>query len=85
MMAVMKREIRNYLKRPLFWLGVVIVILGVFIHLDPYLKIHYIRSEEELSINFPADEFPDRVHEGDVYEGYIPSSGENKDSCGKTV
>ena len=48
MMAIMKREIRNYLKRPLFWLGVVIVVLGVYVHLDPYLKIHYIWSEADL-------------------------------------
>ncbi len=78
MMAIMKREIRNYLKRPLFWLGVVIVVLGVYVHLDPYLKIHYIRSEEELLENFPAEDFPDQVHEGEVYEGYIPCSEEEQ-------
>lgn len=78
MMAIMKREIRNYLKRPLFWLGVVIVVLGVYMQLDPYLKIHYIKSEEELLENFPADEFPDQVHDGDVWEGYIPCSGEEQ-------
>ena len=64
MMAIMKREIRNYLKRPLFWLGVVIVVLGVYVHLDPYLKIHYIRSEEELLEIFWAEDFPYPVHVG---------------------
>lgn len=79
MTAIMKREVSNYLKRPLFWLGVAIVVLGVYMHLDPYLKIHYIRSEEELSSEiFPAGEFPEQVHEGDVYEGYIPCSKEEQ-------
>mgnify|MGYP000441173387 CR=1 FL=1 len=30
MIAIFKREIRNYLKRPLFWVGVLLVIYGVF-------------------------------------------------------
>ena len=29
MIAIFKREIRNYLKRPLFWVGVLLVIYGV--------------------------------------------------------
>lgn len=78
MIAIMKREIRNYLKRPLFWLGVAIVVFGVYMHLAPYLKIHYISSEEELSENFPATDFPDQVHDGDVWEGYIPCSEEEQ-------
>ena len=46
MIAVMKREIKNYLKRPLFWIGFFIVLAGVFHDLKPYMEIHYIRSEE---------------------------------------
>ena len=30
MIAIFKREIMNYLKRPLFWVGVLLVIYGVF-------------------------------------------------------
>lgn len=30
MIAVMKREIKNYLKRPLFWIEFFIVLAGVF-------------------------------------------------------
>lgn len=77
-MAVMKREIRNYLKRPLFWLGVAIVALGVFMDLDPYLKIHYIKPEEELSENFPGAGIPDFIYDGDIEEGYIPCSREEQ-------
>ena len=30
MVPIIKREIINYLKRPLFWLGIAIVVFGVF-------------------------------------------------------
>ena len=69
MTAIIKREIRNYLKRPLFWLGIMIVIFGVFQQLEPYLNIHYITSEKEI-----ANDYPDAVPEADVYDGYIPAS-----------
>ena len=69
MMAIMKREIRNYLKRPLFWLGVVIVVLGVYVHLDPYLKIHYIRS----------------FMKGRFMKDIFPAAKKNKGHCGKTT
>ena len=73
MKAIIKREIFNYLKRPLFWLAVVIVIFGVFKQLEPYLSIHYISSTEELE-----NDYPDIVHEGEVYEGYVPSDDEER-------
>ena len=67
MKAIIRREILNYLKRPLFWIAIVVVIFGVFQQLNPYLNIHYIASEEELE-----NEYPETVHEGEVFEGYIP-------------
>lgn len=71
MKAMIRREILNYLKKPLFWIAIVIVIVGVFQQLNPYLNIHYITSEEELK-----NDYPETVHEGEIFEGYIPSSEE---------
>ena len=71
MKAIIRREILNYLKRPLFWVAIVVVIFGVFQQLNPYLNIHYITSEDELK-----NEYPETVHEGEIYEGYIPVSTE---------
>lgn len=51
MKAIIRREILNYLKRPLFWIAIVVVIFGVFQQLNPYLNIHYITSEEELEMS----------------------------------
>lgn len=71
MKAIIQREILNYLKRPLFWIAIVVVIFGVFQQLDPYLNIHYITSDEELK-----NDYPDTVLEGEIFEGYIPSNEE---------
>lgn len=71
MKAIIRREILNYLKRPLFWVAIVVVIFGVFQQLNPYLNIHYITSEEALK-----NDYPETVHEGEIFEGYIPSSEE---------
>ena len=37
MIAIFKREIKNYLKRPLFWVGILLVLYGVFNTPSPYL------------------------------------------------
>ena len=42
MKAIIRREVINYLKRPLFWIAIVIVTFGIFQQLSPYLSIHYI-------------------------------------------
>lgn len=71
MKAIIRREVLNYLKRPLFWIAVVVMLLGVFQELNPYLGIHYITSEEELK-----NDAPEAVREGEIFEGYIPASEE---------
>lgn len=63
MIAIFK-EIKNYLKRPLFWVGIVLVIYGVFSATSPYLTTHYLTTGEEI-IN---DQSNTSV-EGEVYEG----------------
>lgn len=73
MSAVLRREIKNYLKRPLFWIGVLIVILGVFRNLEPYLDVGYVTEGEE-----PVNDYPDAFRDGDVYEGYVPSTEEER-------
>lgn len=72
MTAIMKREIKNYLKRPLFWIGVVLVIFGVYQNLATYLNIHYISSEEELQELH--QDYPEVHPDADVSDGYVPTS-----------
>lgn len=71
MKAIIRREILNYLKRPLFWLAIVVVIFGIFQQLNPYLTIHYITSEAEIK-----NDDPETVCENEIFEGYIPSKKE---------
>lgn len=68
MIAIFKREIKNYLKRPLFWVGILLVIYGVFDATSPYLTTHYLTQGEEI-----VNDYPDTVHLANVYEGYIPA------------
>lgn len=73
MLAILKGEVRNYLKRPLFWLGIAIVILEVYVDVSPYLNTHYLSPGEEI-----VNDYPETVREGDVFEGYVPSTKEEK-------
>lgn len=71
MLAILKRELKNYLKRPLFWIGVVIVIYGVFNTTNPYLTTHYLEAGEKI-----VNDYPKYTHSADVYEGYVPATPE---------
>ena len=66
MIAIFKREIKNYLKRPLFWIGMALVIYGVFSETSPYLTTHYIEPEEKVSNSSDAG-----VYEGEGRGGRI--------------
>ena len=71
MIAIFKREIKNYLKRPLFWVGIVLVVYGVFNSTSFYLTTHYLAPGEKI-----VNDYPDTIHLADVYEGYIPATPE---------
>ncbi len=71
MIAIFKREVKNYLKRPLFWIGIALVIYGVFDATSPYLTTHYLAQGEEI-----VNDYPDTIHLAEVYEGYIPANPE---------
>lgn len=68
MWPILKREVRNYMKNPLFWLGIAAGIWMIFQNVSPYLSIHYLAERESI-----VNDYPETVHEGDVYEGYVPT------------
>lgn len=68
MRSIMKREVKNYVKNPLFWLGMAIGVLMVFVNLKPYLNIHYFQEGETIG-NDDLKAYGD----ADVYEGYVPT------------
>lgn len=75
MLAVLKREVTNYLKRPLFWLGIAVVILGVYSQLNFYLQTHFLSPGEQI-----VNDYPETVHAGEPCEGYIPTPPEERRS-----
>ena len=48
MKAIIKREIKNFLKNPVFWAGLIIMLAGIYQILQPYLNLHYFASNEEI-------------------------------------
>lgn len=76
MKAIVKREIQNYLKSPLFWLGVLIVIFGVYQNVKPYLSIHYLSDKEEQKE--AVQEYPEMICDADVTDGYVPTEEEDR-------
>ncbi len=73
MLSILEREVKNYLKNPLFWIGALIVVLGVFQNVRPYLGIHYLAEGEEI-----VNDYPDSFRSAEVYEGYVPSTEEQR-------
>ncbi len=69
MIAIFRREVKNYLKRPLFWIGMLLVILGVFRTTSPYLTTHCLGPEEQV-----CNDCLETSNLAEVYEGYIPAN-----------
>ncbi len=68
MWSILKREVKNYVKNPLFWLGIAMGVLVVFYNVSPYLNIHYLREGEDI-----VNENPETYGDGDVFNGYVPT------------
>ena len=66
MKVIISREIKNYLRNPLYWIGALIIMATVFLCLKDYLNIRWYSVDEILTK-------PDDVTEddADVYYGYI--------------
>ena len=77
MKAILKREIKNFLKNPIFWAGLLIMVAGIYQILQPYLELHYFTSNAEIQ-NMSVSSLED----ADVMEGYIPVSDEERTENG---
>lgn len=67
MWPILKREIKIYMKKPLFWLGIAIGVWMIFQDVSPYLKIHYLNEGETI-----VNDDPETTRDGDVSRGYVP-------------
>lgn len=76
MKTIIKQEFKNYLKRPLFWVGILIVILGIYQMLTPYFNIHYFSPETKIP-DIPIEN-ASAIVDADIQDGYIMSTKEEQ-------
>ncbi len=77
MKAIICREFKNYMKNPLYWIGIVILTISIYGSLSEYLDIHFFsgsREVEQLKDAGPTD--------ADVMNGYIPTTPEEQMDVG---
>lgn len=68
MWSILKREVKNYMKNPLLWFGIAIIVLMMFQDVSPYLNIHYLAEGETI-----VNDYPETYRDGDVVDGYVPT------------
>ena len=69
MKVIMKRELKNYFKNPIYYVGILLIFFEVFQIMQPYLQLHYWESDAQV-------EAAKLEHRGDadVMDGYFPST-----------
>ena len=73
MRAILKREVKNYIRNPLLWLGIAVGALMIFQEVGSYLDIHYLAEGETI-----ANDYPETYRDGDVFDGYVPAKKEQR-------
>ena len=59
MKTIIKRSILDYLKNPVLWIGLIIIVASMYQCLSSYLQIHYIKQNEQITQNDVALEDAD--------------------------
>lgn len=73
MKAIIEREIKNYLKNPIYWLGIIVMIVSTFGCLEPYMNIKKFQSDEEIQALDNVN-----IMDADVMDGYVRVSEERQ-------
>ena len=68
MWLILKREVKNYMKKPLLWCGIAVCVFMIFQNVSLYLNIHYLAEGETI-----VNDYPDMYRNGDVMDGYVPT------------
>lgn len=70
---IIKQEIKNYLRNPLYYIGAILVFIEIYAMVSPYLQIHYFASEKEIE---KIDE--KEISDADIQNGYILADKEEQ-------
>ncbi len=76
--TIIKRELLNYLKNPIYYIGAILVFIGVYTSVSPYLGIHYFTDESEIKTLETYSELAD----AEIIDGYIPATKEDQFAMG---
>lgn len=76
--TIIKREVRSYLKNPMYYIGAILVFMGVYSSVLPYLQIHFFEKPSEIRTLEKHSELAD----ADVSVGYIPTTKEEQYEIG---
>jgi ABC-2 type transport system permease protein len=76
--TIIKREVLSYLKNPMYYIGAILVFMGVYSSVSPYLQIHYFEKPSEIRTLENHSELAD----ADVSVGYIPTTKEEQYEMG---
>lgn len=77
MKVVIKRELKNLLKNPLFYVGIILIFIGIYSNVFPFLQVHYFENDAEIQ-SIVIENYAD----ADVMDGYIPTTKDQKISMG---
>ena len=69
MKGMIRQELKNYFKNPLYWVGILFILYGLFQILSPYLDVHYFHSKQELQ-----QTKPESLADADIMDGYVKST-----------
>lgn len=71
MRAIIRREWKNYMKNPLYWIALVVMAVGIWNMNSAYLGLHYFKDQADLE----SREIGSRA-DADITEGYMPQGKE---------
>lgn len=75
MRTIIKREFKNYMKNPLLWIALLVIVAGIYQSIGPYLKLQRPQGQIQQDIsNLSWDEIDDK----DVMDGFIPATEEQQ-------
>ena len=69
MKGMIRQELKNYFKNPLYWVGILFILYGLFQILSPYLDVHYFHSKQEVQ-----QTKPESLADADIMDGYVKST-----------
>ncbi len=79
MKAIVCREFKNYMKNPLYWIGIVLIAISIYNSLSGYLGIHRFSTNQEVEQLKKV-----RSTDADIMNGYIPTTPEEQKNIGFT-